>query len=388
MKVLGLISGTSHDGIDCALADFELDGEVLRTVVESVSTVPYSGQLRTQLVDALPPAQADLGAVTALDAGIGQEFAEAAASMLSEQPADLICSHGQTLYHWVEQGTARGTLQLGNPAWIAERTGLPVLSDLRSRDVAAGGHGAPLVAVLDSLLLADHEGPSAVLNLGGISNVTLLAPGQEPVAYDIGPANALTDAAVRMTGAHSDGYDQGGMLAASGTVDDALLAELLTEPYYAARVPKSTGKELFNGAYVAEVLTRTGIRLSPPDLIATLTELTVRTVLDQLGRAAVKTVVVSGGGTSNPVMMDGIRRGLPGAQVVTSDDYGIPSESKEALAFALLGWLTWHGLPGALSSVTGARLPRILGSLSPGASPLQMPAPLTSMPSALRLETA
>lgn len=387
MRVLGLISGTSHDGIDCALVDFAHHGGVLSAVIEETRTVPYSARLCSQLMAALPPAEVSLGAVTELDTRIGQEFSGAASAVLSGHQAELICSHGQTVYHWVDQGTVRGSLQLGCPAWIAERTGVPVLSDVRSRDIAAGGQGAPLVPVLDHLLLGGEAGPSAALNLGGIANVTVLHDGGEPVAYDVGPANALIDAAVRMTGAHPDGYDQGGELAAAGTVDQALLRELLAEPYYAARVPKSTGKELFNEAYVQGFLARSGVSMRPEDLMATLTELTVRTVVDALGTAAVKKVVASGGGTVNPVIMEGIRRGLPGVRVVSSEHYGVPAEAKEALAFALIGWLSWHGLPAALSSATGARQSRILGTLSPGAEPLRLPQPLTAMPSALRVES-
>lgn len=388
MKVLGLISGTSHDGIDCAAADFSLHQDVLHARIEHVATVPYSEPLRTQLMAALPPAEAGLGQVTALDTGIGQEFAEAAAGIAAGGDIELICSHGQTVFHWVEAGSARGSLQLGNPAWIAERTGVPVLSDLRSRDIAASGQGAPLVPVLDALLLAAEEQRSAALNLGGIANVTLVDPGRAPVAYDIGPANALIDAAVLMNDAHPGGYDHNGQLAAAGAVDHTLLEDLLAEPYFAAPAPKSTGKELFNRAYVEAALVRTGLSLPAADLVATLTELTVRTVTDQLSRIGAKTVVVSGGGAANPVMMAGIRRGLAGVRFLGSDHYGVPAESKEALAFALIGWLSWHGLPGAVSSATGARAGRILGTFTPGDHPLQLPPPMSQMPTSLTVEVS
>uniref|UniRef100_UPI0025E6D361 anhydro-N-acetylmuramic acid kinase n=1 Tax=uncultured Agrococcus sp. TaxID=382258 RepID=UPI0025E6D361 len=255
----------------------------------------------------------------------------------------------------------------------------------RARDIAAGGHGAPLVPVLDALLLQDVRGVRSALNLGGISNATIIDDAKPPIAYDIGPANALIDAAVRMTDAHPDGYDAGGAIAASGRVDDALLEELLREPYYALAAPKSTGKELFNAAYVDEILERTARALVPQDLIATLTELTVRTVADELREHRVETVVASGGGARNATIMSGLRRELPDARVITTNDLGVDSDTKEAFAFALIGWLSWHGLPGAVASATGAREQRILGTITPGEDPLQLPQPLTEPPSQLRI---
>lgn len=385
MKVLGLISGTSHDGIDCAVVNFKLrDDGGLDAVLEHVDSVPYSLELRSQLISALPPAKVDLRGVTVLDTRIGQELAAAASVAASGRQVDAICSHGQTVYHWVQEGAVHGTLQLGQPAWIAERTGIPVIADLRSRDIAAGGQGAPLVPILDTLLLATEEGPSVALNLGGISNATILRPGSEPVAYDIGPANALIDAAVRMTGAHPGGYDEDGRIAAAGTVHEALLQELLAEPYYAAPAPKSTGKELFNEAYIYEFLKRSET-LADKDLIATLTELTVRTVADELRRTGVTTVVVSGGGAANPTIMEGLRLSLPDARITTSDEYGIPSDVKEAVAFALIGWLSLHGLPGTVATATGAHTARILGTVLPGGGPLQLPSSLSTLPTALRI---
>ncbi|MGW0810689.1 anhydro-N-acetylmuramic acid kinase [Nonomuraea sp. NPDC002799] len=395
MRVLGMISGTSHDGIDVAAVDFALAGGVLEGRVGYTASTPYPPELRARLVAALPPAPTTLAEVCELDTLIGQSFAAAAAAAISlGGPVDLIVSHGQTVFHWVEGAHALGTLQIGQPAWIAERTGVPVLSDVRIRDITAGGHGAPLVSVLDGMLLGAREGGAAALNLGGIANMTVMRDG-ELFAYDIGPANALIDAVVTSRGLNDLGFDEGAAIAASGRVDERLLAVLLDEPYYGLAAPKSTGKELFHLAYVESAVaaarqnggTGAGMdgTISDADLVATLAELTVRTVATDVLAAGVGTLVVSGGGTRNPVIMRGLREALPGVAVTPSDDYGAPADDKEAIAFALIGWLTAHGLPGTVTGGTGAAAARVLGTLTPGAGPLVLPAPVAEPPSALVL---
>ncbi|MER7618974.1 anhydro-N-acetylmuramic acid kinase, partial [Nonomuraea wenchangensis] len=333
MRILGMISGTSHDGIDAAVVDFTPDGEVLRGRVGHTASTPYPAELRARLLAALPPAPVTLAEVCVLDTLIGQCFAEAAAAAIEAGgPVDLIVSHGQTVFHWVEGAHARGTLQIGQPAWIAERTGVPVLSDVRIRDITAGGHGAPLVSVLDNLLLGSLEDGAAALNLGGISNMTVLRDGRL-FAYDIGPANALIDAVVTARGLNPRGYDDGGAIAASGRVHPGLLEALLDEPYYRLDPPKSTGKELFHLGYVEAALA--GLpegEVSDADLVATLAELTVRTVAADVRAAGVATLVVSGGGCRNPVVMDGLRAALPGVRVSASDAYGANLRSTRFLA--------------------------------------------------------
>lgn len=387
MRVLGMISGTSHDGIDVATVGFSLADGVLEGRVAYTASTPYPAELRARLVAALPPAPTTLAEVCVLDTLIGQSFAAAAASAITlGGPVDLIVSHGQTVFHWVEGTRARGTLQIGQPAWIAERTGVPVLSDVRMRDITAGGHGAPLVSVLDGLLLGGHAGGAAALNLGGIANMTVVR-GSELAAYDIGPANALIDAVVTSRGLNERGFDEDGAIAASGRVDARLLEVLLDEPYYRLPAPKSTGKELFHLGYVDAALAKAGSRVSDADLVATLTELTVRTVADQVRAAGVNTLIVSGGGCRNPVVMRGLRAALPGVDVAPSDDYGAPADDKEAIAFALIGWLTAHGLPGTVPGGTGASAPRVLGTLTPGAGPLTLPAPVAEPPRSLVMTT-
>jgi anhydro-N-acetylmuramic acid kinase len=381
VKVLGLISGTSHDGIDAAVVDFALRGEVLHGHVTATASTPYDPALRARIRAALPPAATTLAEVCALDTLIGQAFAEAAAAA---PPVDAVCSHGQTVYHWVEGTRALGTLQIGHPAWIAERLGVPVVADVRVRDIAAGGQGAPLVSHLDTLLLAGLPGRPAALNLGGIANITVPGAPGGPLAWDTGPANALVDAAVLRTGAHPAGYDVDGALAARGRVDTDLLAGLLAEPYYRLPPPKSTGKELFHDGYLDAALTRP---VEPADLVATLTALTARTVADAVRAAGVDTLVVSGGGAANPTMTGMLAAELPGVRLLESAELGAPRDAKEAVAFALIGWQTLHGRPATLPSCTGASGPRVLGAITPGAGPLRLPEP-AAPPAALRLTVA
>lgn len=396
MRILGMISGTSHDGIDVAIVDLAAGGEELVGRIEYTDSVPYPGDLRARLIAALPPAPVGFDAVCELDAGIGRAFASAAGTALTAYAAvpgagavDAICSHGQTVFHWVEDGTARGTLQLGQPAWIAEATGLPVVSDVRAADIAAGGQGAPLVPVLDRLLLAPEVAAgrrAGALNLGGIANLTVCGPGADPAAWDIGPGNALVDAAVTADTATSETFDRDGALAAAGTVEPQLLDHLLAEPYYARSAPKSSGKELFHLGYVEEAQRRAGVSPALPDLVATLTELTAVTVAEAVRATDLEVLVVSGGGVRNPVMLQRIRTLLRDVRLLSSDELGVPSDAKEAVAFALIGWATLHGLPGNVPSCTGASGPRVLGRVTPapdGAVP--SPAPVRTWPSSLRI---
>jgi len=379
MRVLGLLSGTSHDGIDVAVVDFSESGGHLRGAVLHEDSVPYSAGLRARLVSALPPAPTTLAEVCELDTLIGQEFAEvAAAAAASVGGVDAVCSHGQTVFHWVDAGHALGTLQIGQPAWIAERVGAPVVSDVRIRDITAGGHGAPLVSFLDELLLRGRAGVSAALNLGGIANITVTGP-DGLVAYDIGPANALIDAVVAAEGLDERGYDADAAIARSGRTDETLLDALLADPYYALPAPKSTGKEHFHLDYVRAHAAGRG--LGAADLVRTLTELTVRTVAQDVRAAGIRFLAVSGGGCRNPLIMHGLRDALPDVEVVLADELGAPADSKEAILFALIGWCTMHGVPAVVPGGTGAREPRILGAITPGAGPLRMPEPVGELKS-------
>lgn len=369
-----MISGTSHDAIDTAVVDIACAAGVLEVAVRHTAAAPYPVWLREQIVAALPPGRVGLREVCVLDTAIGRAFADAAAGAVAAAgPVDLVCSHGQTLYHWTEGAQARGTLQLGQPAWIAERLGVPVVADLRPRDIAAGGQGAPLVGYVDALLLAGLPGRAGALNLGGIANLSVGGSlpadgaerpgGPEPVAYDTGPACALLDAVVRQ--ATGEPFDADGRLAASGAVHPGLLADLLAEPYYRLPAPKSTGKELFHPGYVRPFADRWP-SVGTADLLRTLVALTARTAADEVRRHGLDTLLVSGGGARNPLLMRELAGELPGVRVAPWDEAGLPGDAKEAVAFAVLGWHTAHGLPSTLASCTGAAGPRVLGAIVPG----------------------
>ncbi|MGH9058170.1 MAG: anhydro-N-acetylmuramic acid kinase [Acidimicrobiales bacterium] len=392
-RVLGLLSGTSVDGIDVAVADLRADGETVVLTPLGELDLPYAEELRKGLLDALPPRPSSAEQLTVLDTLVGQAFAEAARLGIERYgPVDVIASLGQTVYHWVSDGVALGTLQLGQPAWIAERTGVPVIADLRIRDITAGGQGAPLASTLDALwlrgLAEETCRPVAALNLGGIANITVVSEsetaGTSVLAYDTGPANALLDlAAARVTGG-AQHADLDGRLALAGTVRTDLLDRLLADPYFAAAPPKSTGKEHFHSGYLDAALDDLA-PLSAEDLLATLTELTAVTVAAECLRHHAATVVASGGGVANPAVMTALARHLPGVALRTSDDLGLPGAGKEAYLTTLLGWLSWCGVPATLPSATGARGPRLLGALTPGAGPLDLPAPLGGTVTRLRV---
>jgi anhydro-N-acetylmuramic acid kinase len=374
MRVLGLSSGTSHDGIDCAVVDFRHDdGRVVGDIVHA-GAFAYPPPLRAELVAALPPRPTTLAVACRLDTFVGQAFANAGARVVARcGPVDMVCSHGQTVFHWVDEGDVRGTLQIGQAAWIAERLGVPVVSDLRVRDVAAGGQGAPLVSYLDLLLLSRMSGRPAALNLGGIANLTVRAGDDGAIAFDTGPGNALIDAAAILASGRP--FDAGGTIAARGRVHEALLADLLEEPYYRRPPPKTTGKELFHAEYLSNAVRRHA-PVTHEDVVRTVTELTAATVAAQLRRLRVDTVMVSGGGVHNPVLMGRLRTLMAPTRLVSTDEVGLPPDAKEAVAFALVGWLTAHGLPATVASCTGARGARILGTITPGAGPLRLPEPL------------
>ncbi|MDZ5077995.1 anhydro-N-acetylmuramic acid kinase [Nesterenkonia sp. HG001] len=409
MIITGLMSGTSADALDAALVEItdDVDG-TLHLDLLAAHEVPFPDALTADIHRLLTPGEVPLELVSSVDRELGLHSAGAGAALLEASPdrtgrrCELVVTHGQTIRHEVVDGQVLSTLQIGQPAWIAERTGLPVLSDIRARDVAAGGSGAPLVSLLDHLLLAGRPGAAAdrataMLNLGGIANITVVAPGRETIAFDTGPANALIDVMARRLSGGAQRWDREGRLAAQGEVDQPLLEALLAEPYYARPAPKTTGKELFHGDHLDAALHRRatlpGPRPRDVDVVATVTALTARTVAQACRRHDVGEVVASGGGTRNPTLMRMLRAELThgGAliELTTTDDaFGLPEGAKEACLTALLGWLSWHGLPGTLPSVTGAAHPSVAGRLTPGHDPLALPDPRGRMPDRLRIRRA
>jgi anhydro-N-acetylmuramic acid kinase len=385
MKVIGMISGTSFDGIDVGCFEIDVKDGVMTSSLVGFHSYEYQPHIHDLIAAAMPPQKTDLEAVCILDTFIGQEFARAAVDLSAKLgiTADLIVSHGQTVFHWIDaEHKARGTLQIGEPTWIAEATGVSVLSNIRSRDVVVGGHGAPLVSILDQLLLGAHDEPVAALNLGGISNVTVTGEGLTPIAYDIGPANGLLDAAISAYTNGEKQYDEDGKIAAAGVINQEILARFLAEPYYKLAAPKSTGKELFHLPYITNIfgdVTSWNIE----EVMATLLALTVATVAQDVEKYKVSQLFVAGGGSANPVMMKALADRLAPCEVLTMSSLGVDPRQKEALAFAIMGYLSLHGQPGSIPSCTGASKPTILGSFTPGTGPLSLPTPLSKAPQKL-----
>jgi anhydro-N-acetylmuramic acid kinase len=371
--LVGLMSGTSADGIDAAAVAIRdgADGRP-RPVVLAHHHQPFERDFRLEILG-IPDARP--GALARLHRVLGERFAAAAQGALRAaglRPAQVaaVVSPGLTAAHLPPgEDDAGATLTLGDADVIAAATGCAVISDLRATDRAAGGHGAPLVPWADAVLLRRPERIVAALNLGGIANVTVVPPQGDPVAFDTGPGNMLIDGALaRVTGGRVT-YDEHGALGSTGRVDEAWLAELVAaDAFLERRPPRSTGRERYGEALLARHAAKLAA-LAPPDLAATLAAYTVHAVADALARWVPwrpAVLVVSGGGALNRCLMDGLQRALPDLDVTDSDRaLGIPVLAKEAVAFALLGDATLRGVPSNVPSVTGARRACVLGRLSP-----------------------
>lgn len=379
MIIIGMISGTSADGIEAALVDIQGTPPTLSWKLLKHLHVDYGQELREEILACVRPEHGTVDRLCALNFRIGEAFAAAAlqvtqAAGLQPSQVDLIGSHGQTLWH-IATGPDASTLQLGEPAVIAERTGITTISNFRTRDMAAGGQGAPLVAHLDVLLLSHPTRVRAAQNIGGIGNVTYLPPAGsgQPFAFDTGPGNMLIDYAASRATSGEWTYDHDGTLAAQGQVVDELLAELMQEPYLHEKPPKTTGRELFGAQFGARVWEQSKARgWKDLDIVATMTAFTAQSIARAYAEflpTPVDEVIVSGGGAQNPTLVKMLREMLSPARLLRSDDLGLGAEAKEAIAFAVLAHETWFGRASNVPAATGARHPVILGNITPGTQP-------------------
>jgi len=379
MKIVGLMSGTSADGIDAALCEISGTPPKLNATILHSLIYPYPEGFQQRVIDACLPEQSNVEELCRLNTEQAELFAQAVLRVIDEAGAnpseiDLIGSHGQTYWHNVEaDGTVTSTLQLVESAVLAERTGITTINNFRARDVAVGGQGAPLTSYADWVLLRHETKWRAVQNIGGIGNVTFVPPLSDtkslPLAFDTGPGNMLLDTILVEVTDGELAYDKDGQLAQQGNIHEEWLEELLEHPYYKRLPPKTTGRELF-GAQMAEELLKTAQnkQITLPDIMATLTLLTAQTIADAYQSYSphpVDEVILGGGGRNNPVMVKLIKAMIPQADVLTHEDIGLDSDNKEALVFALLAHETWHNRPGNLPSLTGATKPAVLGQITP-----------------------
>ena len=380
MKIVGLMSGTSGDGVDAALVDVSGRGSALKARAVAAQTLPYPRSLQQRIVTA--SISGTVAEICHLNALLGEWFANAALNVIrlaKLRPADIaaIGSHGQTVHHLPQGiqapgvGAVRSTLQIGEPAVIAERTGITTIADFRPRDIAAGGQGAPLTPAAHALLLRHPRRARLIVNLGGISNVTYVPRGgtwDGVLAFDTGPANMVLDALVNRATNGRQVMDRDGKGALKGRVDARLLGKLLAHPFLSRRPPKSTGREEFGPALIDDLLSiQTQQGLSLEDVLATCSMWTAKAVgtARRWIKGPIDEVVIGGGGVRNRAVMESLAAVFAPTPVTTFDALGWESKAFEAVAFALLAYRTMTGQWGNIPAVTGATHPVLLGTIVP-----------------------
>jgi anhydro-N-acetylmuramic acid kinase len=382
MTVAGIMSGTSADGVDVALVRISPTAAAPKIKLLAHHAVSYPPALRKAVLAAMDAPQISTAELARLNWRLGIAYAEAVRAALKKNPVklELIGCHGQTIYHQAKASAYAGrqiacTWQIGEPALIASEIGVPVVSNFRPADMAAGGQGAPLVSLLDSALFALPKRGRVLQNIGGIGNLTAIPPGSRQdqlIAFDTGPGNMVIDAL--MAQLYGKKYDRDGRIAARGRVLSDVVRTCLRQPYFSSAPPKSAGREQFGAAFASAFLRACKkAKGSSEDAIATATAFTAESIALACDRfvqpimlGVPKDFIVSGGGARNRTLMSMLqRRVVPrGYKFMPSDQAGIPSQTKEAVAFALLAWQTWHGLPGNVPAATGAARPAILGEIS------------------------
>jgi anhydro-N-acetylmuramic acid kinase len=378
--VIGLMSGTSLDGVDAALVEISGFSESTRAQLKHFVSVPFANNVQAELLRVASQTPVAAQVISHLNFLLATLYTEAITQLCEEagirlNQVDLIGSHGQTIFHQSEPAPFCGrmlasTLQIGEGSLLAENTGITTISDFRPRDMAAGGKGAPLIPYVDYLLFRDEQLGRVLLNVGGIANITSLpaaAKIEQVKAFDTGPGNMVIDALVRRFTNQEKTYDANGSIGAGGQVLGPLLEQLLTDIFFQAHPPKTAGREQFGEAFVRQMLDYSKTSRFE-DLVCTATELTARSVAAAVTRfvlpeTEVRQLVVSGGGARNAFLMQRLQSVLPGIKVLCSDDLGIPTAAKEAIGFAILANETLHLHPGNVPTATGARHPVVLGKV-------------------------
>jgi len=376
-KVIGLMSGTSADGIDAALVEIEGFGLDTRIRLVEFITHRFAAGVRERIFKAFSSSDCSAEDICELNFILGNVFADAALAVMAKaklkaSEVDLIGSHGQTICH-LPDSDIPSTLQIGEPAVIAYRTGVVTIADFRVADVAAGGQGAPLVPYVDFLLLRDDKKSRAIQNIGGIGNVTVLPAGgglEDILAFDTGPGNMIIDEVVRIITDGQRNYDRDGEMASKGVPDDDLLRKMLSHPFILRPPPKTSGREDFGAEFVRELVKEARNRgISDANLVATVTAYTAETIHRNyesfiISKYDISEILVSGGGLRNLTLMKLLREKFHPIPVMSVEDFGLMSDAKEAIAFAVLANETIHGNPGNVPSATGADLPVVLGKIA------------------------
>jgi anhydro-N-acetylmuramic acid kinase len=383
MLVLGLMSGTSADGIDVALARISGAPPSLKVNLLGHTSVPFPADVRAEILHIAEQKPITVGRLSVLNFHLGALYADAALKAckkfrVAPRRIDLLGNHGQTVFHqswapYLLREACASTLQIGDASVLAACSGITTVSDFRPADVAMGGQGAPLVPYVDYLLFRHAKLGRVSLNLGGIANITVLPAGAKPsniLGFDTGPANILIDGLVSHFTRGRQLFDRDARLAIKGRTIPELLRELMRDPYLRLLPPKSTGREYYGQSYLRRALAL-GRRYhaKPNDIIRTATLFTALSVADAINRVVlpktkIHELIVAGGGAYNPLILGQLAALLPGIKIVPSSEFGIPEDAKEALAFALLAYETFHHRPSNLPSATGARGPAILGKIS------------------------
>jgi anhydro-N-acetylmuramic acid kinase len=378
LRVVGLMSGTSADGIDAAVV--EIDSQKVRLL--AFDTFAYPAALRRRVLDLCRPESARLDDICHYNFVLGEVFADAVVKLCSKSgislsSISLIGSHGQTIYHQpsgkrYNNKVIRSTLQIGEPSVIAQRTGVTTVADFRPRDMAAGGQGAPLVPYADYVLFKHKRLARTVQNIGGIANVTFLPGGcmqDDIVAFDTGPGNMVIDGIVRLITSGRKRCDTGGRMAARGKVDKRLLDELYRHPFFRQRPPKSTGREEFGADFAERIYRRAEKKgLADADIVATVTALTAKSIAQAYRRflkAMPDELILCGGGSHNRALVEMLHAELTDVKMLSTDDFGISVDAKEAVSFAILAWATIKGMTNNVPAATGAKKPVILGKIVP-----------------------
>ncbi len=378
MRVVGLMSGTSVDGVDVAVVDITKQ----KVHLLAFDVFPYPTALRREILRLCRPETARLDNICHYNFVLGEIFADAVIKLcrksgISLSSIDLVGSHGQTIYHnprgkRYNRTAIRSTLQIGEPSVIAHRTGITTIADFRPRDMAAGGEGAPLVPYADYVLFSHNRLSRAVQNIGGIANVTFLPRGckqDDIIAFDTGPGNMVIDSVIQLISGDKKRFDPAGKMAAQGEVDKRLLNEMLRHPFLRRRPPKSTGREEFGIPFANRIYKQaTQKGLTDFCLVATVTAFTANSIArayHQFLPTPPDEVILCGGGSHNNTLVEMLQSKLPNAKMLSTDDFGISVDAREAVSFAILAWATINGLTNNVPGATGANRPVVLGKIIP-----------------------